>query len=101
MIYTDWHIHSEASHDAALTLKEIAEGAKKRGYSKFGITDHDIAVEYLVAAGFKDGDIVGVKDEDLWWVESEPAVCWATINVCYINTLYNIKREDFLSFPAF
>ena len=40
MIYTDWHIHSEASYDAALTLKEIAEGAKKRGYSKFGITDH-------------------------------------------------------------
>lgn len=40
MIYTDWHIHSEASYDATLTLKEIAEGAKLRGYSKFGITDH-------------------------------------------------------------
>ncbi|MBQ3551103.1 MAG: PHP domain-containing protein [Clostridia bacterium] len=40
MIYTDWHIHSEASYDATLTLKEIAEGAKQRGYVNFGITDH-------------------------------------------------------------
>ncbi len=40
MIYSDWHLHSEASYDATLTLKEIAEGAKQRGYVNFGITDH-------------------------------------------------------------
>ncbi len=28
--------------------------------------DYDITVEYLTAAGFKDGDIVLVKDEDSW-----------------------------------
>lgn len=78
MIYSDWHLHSEASYDATLTLKEIAEGAKQRGYVNFGIPvtygsdshrtylDHGIVVGYLTAAGFKDGDIVGISEDDLW-----------------------------------
>jgi histidinol phosphatase-like PHP family hydrolase len=40
MIHSDWHIHSEASYDASLLLKEIADGAKKFGFKSFGITDH-------------------------------------------------------------
>lgn len=40
LIHSDWHIHSNASYDSSLTLKEIAEGAEKYGFRKIGITDH-------------------------------------------------------------
>lgn len=40
IIHSDWHIHSEASYDATLTLDEIAAAAKRCGFVKFGITDH-------------------------------------------------------------
>ena len=40
MIRSDWHIHSEASYDASLTLEEIAQGAQKFGFESIGITDH-------------------------------------------------------------
>ena len=40
MIHSDFHIHSEYSYDAALKLSEIAEGAKKCGFTRVGITDH-------------------------------------------------------------
>ena len=40
IIHSDWHIHSEASYDASLTLEEIAQGAKTSGIDRFGITDH-------------------------------------------------------------
>ncbi len=40
IIRSDWHIHSEASYDASLSLKEIAENASRFGFQKIGITDH-------------------------------------------------------------
>jgi len=40
VIRSDWHIHSEASYDAVLTLKEIADNARAYGFGKIGITDH-------------------------------------------------------------
>ena len=40
MIRSDWHIHSEASYDATLSLAEIAANAKLFGFEKVGITDH-------------------------------------------------------------
>ena len=40
MIHSDWHIHSEASYDASLPLKEIYEKAMLYGFKKIGITDH-------------------------------------------------------------
>ena len=40
IITSDWHIHSESSYDASLTLETIAENAKKCGVKKIGITDH-------------------------------------------------------------
>ena len=40
LIHSDWHIHSEASYDASLTLKEIADNARAYGFRQFGITDH-------------------------------------------------------------
>lgn len=40
MIKSDWHIHTEASYDATLSLGEIAERAKEYGFKKIGITDH-------------------------------------------------------------
>ena len=40
LIHSDWHIHSEASYDATLTLKEIADNARAYGFCKIGITDH-------------------------------------------------------------
>lgn len=40
MIHSDWHIHSEASYDASLTLEEIARKTKEFGFCRFGITDH-------------------------------------------------------------
>ncbi len=40
IIRSDWHIHSEASYDASLPLAVIAEGAKRFGFKRIGITDH-------------------------------------------------------------
>lgn len=40
VIQSDWHIHSENSYDATLTLDEIKNSTQKFGIEKFGITDH-------------------------------------------------------------
>ena len=40
IIKSDWHMHSEASHDSNLTLKEIEEKSLEFGFVKIGITDH-------------------------------------------------------------
>ena len=40
LIHSDWHIHSEASYDATLTMEEIYSTAKSYGFKKVGITDH-------------------------------------------------------------
>lgn len=40
IIKSDWHIHTECSYDASLSLEEIAKKAKEYGISKIGITDH-------------------------------------------------------------
>lgn len=40
MIRSDWHIHSEYSYDAALSLETIAQAAMDQGLARVGITDH-------------------------------------------------------------
>lgn len=40
LIHSDWHIHSEASYDATLTLEVIDATAAAFGFKKIGITDH-------------------------------------------------------------
>ena len=40
IIRSDWHIHTEASYDASLPLREILEKAQEKGIEKLGITDH-------------------------------------------------------------
>lgn len=40
MLQSDFHIHSESSYDATLTLDEIAAGAKEAGFTRIGVTDH-------------------------------------------------------------
>ena len=40
IIHSDWHIHSEASYDATLSLDEIARNAQQYGFRRVGITDH-------------------------------------------------------------
>ena len=40
IIQSDWHIHTQSSYDAQLSLEEIATKAKEFGFSKIGITDH-------------------------------------------------------------
>ena len=40
IIKSDWHIHSENSYDATLSLEEIATKTKEFGFRKIGITDH-------------------------------------------------------------
>ena len=40
MIRSDWHIHSEYSYDAALSLETIAQAAMDQGLTRVGITDH-------------------------------------------------------------
>ncbi len=40
IIKSDWHIHTENSYDASLSLNEIAKNAKEFGFKKIGITDH-------------------------------------------------------------
>lgn len=49
-IQSDWHIHSENSYDATLTLEEIARKAKELGFKRVGITDH---------ANFNDDKFLG------------------------------------------
>ena len=39
IIKTDWHIHTQSSYDASLTLEEIASEAKRLGVEKIGIAD--------------------------------------------------------------
>lgn len=50
IIQSDWHIHSENSYDAKLTLEEIARKAKEFGFKRIGITDH---------ANFNDEQFLG------------------------------------------
>ena len=38
IIRSDWHIHTEASYDASLPLREILEKAQQMGIEKLGIT---------------------------------------------------------------
>ena len=40
MIHSDWHIHSEASYDASLTLNEIHRATAELNFRNFGVTDH-------------------------------------------------------------
>ena len=40
MIYSDWHIHSEASYDAKLPLETLIARAREQGLRGFGVTDH-------------------------------------------------------------
>ena len=40
LIQSDWHIHSEYSFDAPLSLAQITETANEYGFKKIGITDH-------------------------------------------------------------
>ena len=37
---TDWHIHTEASYDATLTLAELIKRAGETGITEFGVTEH-------------------------------------------------------------
>ena len=50
IIQSDWHIHSESSYDATLTLEKIARKAKEMGIKRIGITDH---------ANFNDAKFLG------------------------------------------
>lgn len=40
MIYSDWHIHTDASYDARLPLETLIAAAKEQGLRNIGITDH-------------------------------------------------------------
>ena len=40
MIYSDWHIHTDASYDAKLPLETLIAAAKAQGLRGFGIADH-------------------------------------------------------------
>lgn len=40
IIHSDWHNHSNASHDSNLSLQEIADATQQAGFRKIGITDH-------------------------------------------------------------
>ena len=40
ILNSDWHIHSEYSYDASLSLDFIASSAKAQGFRFVGITDH-------------------------------------------------------------
>ena len=40
LIHSDWHIHSEASYDASLSLAEISRASGEFGFRRVGITDH-------------------------------------------------------------
>jgi len=54
IIKSDWHIHSEASYDASLTLEKIYGNAKKYGFEKVGITDHVNFNDEKFTADFKN-----------------------------------------------
>lgn len=40
MIYSDWHIHTDASYDAKLPLETLIAAAKEQNLRGFGIADH-------------------------------------------------------------
>ncbi len=40
IIHSDWHIHTEASYDASLPLRQILQTARQLGIEQLGITDH-------------------------------------------------------------
>jgi len=40
MYNSDWHIHTEASYDGELDIRELIASAKRMGLKQFGITDH-------------------------------------------------------------
>ena len=40
LIRSDWHNHSEYSHDSTLPLKTLAEKADEYGFCRIGVTDH-------------------------------------------------------------
>ena len=40
IIRSDWHMHSEASHDSSLSLDEIVTRAAEYGFERVGVTDH-------------------------------------------------------------
>lgn len=40
MIYSDWHIHTDASYDAKLPLETLIAAAKEQELRGFGIADH-------------------------------------------------------------
>lgn len=40
MFNSDWHIHSNASYDAELTLDNLLKSTKEEGIERFGLTDH-------------------------------------------------------------
>lgn len=40
MYNSDWHIHTEASYDGDLSVRELICSAQKMGLTRFGITDH-------------------------------------------------------------
>lgn len=40
MIHSDWHIHSEYSHDSSTSLDTIAQAVQQQGLRRAGITDH-------------------------------------------------------------
>ena len=46
IIKSDWHIHTNASYDASLSLSEIATNAKE--------------------FGFKEGDFSDLTEKDFW-----------------------------------
>lgn len=50
MIHSDWHIHSENSYDASLTLDKIAQYAREKNLCRVGITDH---------VNYNDKDFIG------------------------------------------
>ena len=53
IIKSDWHLHSENSYDAMLSLDEISLKTKELGITRFGITDH---------ANFNDKSFLGDLD---------------------------------------
>jgi len=40
MIYSDWHIHTDASYDARLPLETLIASSRAQGLRGFGVTDH-------------------------------------------------------------
>lgn len=53
IIKSDWHLHSENSYDATLSLDEISAKTKELGITRIGITDH---------ANFNDEKFLGDLD---------------------------------------